>query len=261
MWHSMILGGLFDQRVDGDANRRTLGWRRYALPQRCFFCAAESDAAVCEPCELSLPATDRAACPRCQLPSVAAQVCGRCLKRPPQWNSLFAPWRYEFPINRAVVSGKRAANFPLYDWFAKSAAVAGIAIERSALAVAVPSSAERLQVRGYNHAALIAKQVASAQACRFDDTAFVRIRATEGQHHRDWVERRAHVRGAFAATRPLLGEHLLLIDDVLTTGATLNELARVALEAGAKRVDALVIARAQPTRRRERIAKFGQLVR
>ena len=93
-----------------------------------------------------------------------------------------------------------------------------------------------------------------------DNNAVVRIRETDVQQRLNWIERRRNVRGAFAATRSLAGESVLLVDDVLTTGATLNELARVALAAGAAQVDALVLARVQPLRRRERTVKFNRAV-
>jgi ComF family protein len=253
----MILGGLFDSNAYARQMRAVV---RSALPQRCFFCADSGDSAICVPCSASLPRTSDDACPRCQLPSVAAQVCGRCLKRPPRWNTLVAPWRYEFPMDRALVAGKRASAFSVYQWFTHAINASRFSAVSVTGIVAVPSSTERLQQRGYNHAELIAELVAKQFNVPMEKNALVRIRNTETQYHRNWVERRANVRDAFAATRSLAGQHVLLVDDVLTTGATLNELARVALEAGAASVNALVLARAQPMRRRERITKFGREV-
>ena len=68
------------------------------------------------------------------------------------------------------------------------------------------------------------------------------------------------MRAAFAATRSLAGQSVVLVDDVLTTGSTLNELALAALDAGASRVDALVLARVRPPQRRDRVALFGRAV-
>ena len=91
-----------------------------------------------------------------------------------------------------------------------------------------------------------------------DVNAVIRIRETAIQQRLNWSERRQNVRGVFVATRSFAGESVVLIDDVLTTGATLNALARAVLEAGAVRVDALVLARVLPIRRRDRVVKFGQ---
>ncbi len=254
------------------------------LPQRCFFCDDSSVDAVCAACATALPRTLLDACPRCQLPSVAAQVCGRCIKRPPPWQRLVSPWRYEFPLDRALVAGKHAAVFAIYQWFAdvidtdlftaetRNESVSAVPPRptNTLTLIPVPASSARLEARGFNQAEFIARALArrferSERFGRFglqvDRTSLVRIRDTETQHQRNWAERRANIRGAFAATRSLSGQHVLLIDDVLTTGATMGELSRVALAAGASRVDALVLARAQPLRRRERIAKFGELVR
>jgi ComF family protein len=247
-----ILGGLYDS--SGGAARALARVVRAALPQRCFFCGDSADETVCKPCAAALPCTDAHACPSCQLPSVHAQVCGRCLRRPPHWRTLFAPWCYRYPVDRAVVAGKRASAFAVLNWFSQSAQF-HTELEFDVV-VAVPASPQRLQERGYNQAELIAQQMSTRLGVALDRDSLVRIRDTESQHQRDWIERRANVRGAFAATRSLTGRRVLLVDDVLTTGATLNELSRTARLAGALSVDALVLARAQPMRRRERIVKF-----
>ncbi|TAG46958.1 MAG: ComF family protein [Betaproteobacteria bacterium] len=247
-----ILGGLYDN--SGVAVRALGRVVRAALPQRCFFCGDGADETVCTPCAAALPRTDAGACPSCQLPSVHAQICGRCLRRPPHWRSLFAPWRYHYPVDRAVVAGKRASAFAVLNWFSQSAQFhAALDVD---VVIAVPASPERLQERGYNQAELIARQISKRLCIPLDRESLVRIRDTETQYQRNWIERRANVRGAFAATRSLAGQRVLLVDDVLTTGATLNELSRTAQLAGALSVDAFVLARAQPMRRRERIAKF-----
>jgi ComF family protein len=249
-----------------------------ALPQRCFFCSDNGVDAVCVTCATALPRTPADACPRCQLPSVSAQVCGRCIKRPPPWQCLVAPWRYEFPLDRALVAGKHAAAFAIYQWFAdvidtdlfayetrnEFVGVAALRAAEALTLIPVPASSARLEARGFNQSEFIAHALAKRFkrfGLQVDSASLVRIRDTETQHQRNWAERRANIRGAFAATQSLSGQRVLLIDDVLTTGATMGELSRVALAAGALTVDALVIARAQPMRRRERIAKFGELVR
>jgi ComF family protein len=245
------------------------------LVQRCFFCNDSGADAVCAACAHALPRTPTDACPRCQLPSVAAQVCGRCIKRPPPWQRLVAPWRYEFPMDRALVAGKRTAAFGIYQWFADAidtdlsasevfnegaGAVPPKAIQGLTL-IPVPMFCGRLEARGFNQSEFIANALGKRFRLQVDRASLARIRDTDTQHQRNWAERRANVRGAFAATRSLTGQHVLLIDDVLTTGATMGELSRIALEAGASSVDALVIARVPSMRRRERIAKFGELIR
>lgn len=229
--------------------------RERALPQICFLCGDSALETVCEPCANGLPRLGVEVCPRCQLPAANAEVCGRCMKKPPVWQQLVAQWQYRFPIDAALVSAKYHHAFAIYRW---------AAVQRrewpfpaSAALVPVPLAELRLQERGYNQAQLIAKELAKKFALHVDADAVIRIRETDVQQRLNWIERRHNVRHAFVATRSFAGESVVLVDDVLTTGSTLNELARAVYEAGAARVDAYVLARVQPIRRRDRVVKFG----
>ena len=232
--------------------------REHALPQTCFFCGDSAPETVCEPCAATLPRLGREICPRCQLPAANAEVCGRCLKKPPVWQHLVSEWQYHFPLNAAIVSAKYHHAFPIFRWV--SAQRQDWPFDTSATLIPVPLAALRLQTRGYNQAQLIANEMAKRFALRVDADAVIRIRETDIQQRLNWIERRRNVRHAFAATRSFVGESVILIDDVLTTGSTLNELARAVYDAGATRVDAYVLARVQPIRRRDRVVKFGQAV-
>lgn len=230
--------------------------RERALPQTCFFCGDSAPETVCEPCAAALPRLSRESCPRCQLAAANGEVCGRCLKKPPHWQHLVAEWHYEFPVQAAIVSAKYHHAFSIFRWVA--AQRRSWPFDTSATVIPVPLAELRLQSRGYNQAQLIAYEMAKRFALRVDADAVIRIRETDLQQRLNWVERRRNVRHAFAATRSFEGESVVLVDDVLTTGSTLNELARTVYDAGARRVDAYVLARVQPIRRRDRVVKFGQ---
>lgn len=232
--------------------------RDRALPQTCFLCGDSSDETVCEPCANDLPRLEAQVCPRCQLPAANGEVCGRCLKKPPQWQHLRALWHYEFPADAAILATKYGHNFALMRWAATQLPVWPFAADVTL--IPVPLAEKRLQWRGYNQAQVIAREFGKRFSLRVDADAMIRTRETEVQQRLDWVGRRRNVRAAFAATRSLAGEPVVLVDDVLTTGSTLNELAGAALDAGAARVDALVLARVLPPRRRDRIALFGRAV-
>ncbi len=237
-------------------------WWHALLPQSCRLCAQTSPDAVCPDCAQSLSTIPVEACPRCQLDSVGGQVCGRCLKKPPRWGRLVAPWLYAFPFDRLLLGAKYHADFASLAWCAGRAAErrADFGVERLTV-IPVPLAPERLAERGYNQAEQIARALLRHplwRADRFDVQAVLRVRATAPQQGLDWRARRANVRGAFAATGSLAGEAVLLVDDVLTTGATLNELARVVLAAGAVSVDCLVLARVLPPQRRQRLSRMGQ---
>ena len=232
--------------------------RDRALPQTCFFCGDSAPETVCEACAASLPHLGREVCPRCQLAASNAEVCGRCLKKPPVWQRLVAEWQYEFPLNAAIVSAKYHHAFSIFRWV--SAQRIDWPFASAATLIPVPLAELRLQFRGYNQAQLIALEMAKRFSLRVDTDAVIRIRETDIQQRLNWIERRRNVRNAFAATRSFAGESVVLIDDVVTTGATLNELARAVYDAGAARVDAYVLARVQPIRRRDRVVKFGRSV-
>ena len=230
--------------------------RDRALPQSCFFCGDSGDETVCVPCAADLPRLAEQACPRCQLDAANGEVCGRCLKKPPVWEHLVALWRYEFPLDKAMVSAKYHHAFAIYRWVAAQQNAWPFAA--SATLIPVPLAELRLQSRGYNQAQLIAEEMAKRFALKVDANAIIRSRETDVQQHLNWSERRENVRAAFVATRSFAGESVVLIDDVLTTGATLNSLAGALLDAGAARVDAFVLARVMPIRRRDRVVKFGR---
>jgi ComF family protein len=228
------------------------------LPSRCLLCSDVCDASVCAPCGASLARTGDESCPRCRLPAANGEVCGRCLRYPPRWNQLTASFIYSFPMDRLIVGAKHARHWGVFDWVALDTAQWPYA--KSAMLIPVPASAERIEERGYNQAALLAQSLAKRFDLRVDANAIARIRATETQARRNWVERRKNVKDAFTAMRSMKGESIVLIDDVLTTGATLNECARAAIDAGAANVDAFVIARVNAPRARDRIAKFNRAV-
>jgi ComF family protein len=246
------------------------------LPVRCALCADTCEQVVCAPCEGDLARVATESCPRCKLPSSNSEVCGRCLRYPPKWERLSATFMYEFPLDRLIVGAKHGRHWGTFDWAAGLIddwpfAASNPSIPRHArdelssgrtgsLLIPVPASPERFTERGYNQATLLAQSLAKRFSLRFDNDAIVRIRETGTQANRNWVERRKNVKHAFAATRSLAGESVVLVDDVLTTGATLNECARAALDSGAARVDAFVIARVNPPRASARIQKFNRVV-
>ena len=230
--------------------------RDRALPQSCFFCGDSGDETVCAPCAADLPCLAEQVCPRCQLNAANSEVCGRCLKKPPVWEHLVALWEYEFPLDKAMVSAKYHHAFAIYRWAATQRDA--WPLDTSATLIPVPLAELRLQSRGYNQAQLIAEEMAKRFNLSVDVDAAIRIRETDIQQRLNWTERRKNVRNAFVATRSFAGESVVLIDDVLSTGATLNSLARTLLDAGAARVDAFVLARVLPIRRRDRVVKFGR---
>lgn len=220
---------------------------RCALPQACVLCkAASADALVCAQCTRHMP-TITEACPRCALASRDDLVCGSCLGKPPPFDAAIAAWRYAFPADRLLQTFKYAGTLalaePFADAIAEAVAVRGAPLPE--LLVAMPLSARRQRERGFNHAHEIARRL-SARVHIPLAHALRRTRDSPPQAGLTLRERTRNVRDAFDATLGLAGRTIAIVDDVMTTGATLGAAARAARKAGALRVEAWVVARTPP---------------
>ena len=204
----------------------------------CFLCRGSAREALCDACQADLPRLAPPRCPRCALASPRGEVCGRCLSEAPHYDATFAALAYQFPADALVHSLKFRGELAL-------AGFLGDLLKRQVqddvdCVVPVPLSPARLRERGYNHAAEIAKHLAHAKV---DLSLCERSRDTQPQMALPFDARRRNVRGAFRCTRALRGETVAVVDDVMTTGATLDELAKVLKAAGARRVVNWVVAR------------------
>jgi len=212
--------------------------------QDCALCGAESGLeALCSDCRSDLP-TLPASCPQCALPSPGGEVCGTCFRKPPHFDGTVALWRYEFPCDRLVQALKYRARIALAVYFAGR--LASRPLPEVDLVVPMPLHRRRLRERGFNQAVEIARALAHQRDWPLGPRVAVRSRYTVPQLGLPYAERTRNVRGAFTCPLDLSGKRVGVIDDVMTTGATLNELARVLKRAGASRVDNFVIARTVP---------------
>lgn len=220
---------------------------RHALPQACVLCAAASgDALLCAACEARLPRIV-AACPQCALPSAAARVCGACLAKPPPWAAAYAAWIYAFPVDRLLQALKYGGRLALAEPLAQ-ALCATLATRGSRLPdclVAIPLAQRRQQARGFNHAREIARRVAAQLRVPLAE-GLLRTRDTPPQAALRLAQRAANLRGAFDARGEFAGRSVAIVDDVMTTGATLAAAAQALRAAGAVRVEAWVVARTLP---------------
>jgi ComF family protein len=214
------------------------------LPQRCALCAGSSARhVICAACTPHLPRL-ATACPVCALAAPTCAPCLRCRRHPPPWAAALAAYTYAFPVDRLVQALKYHGELALAGWFgtALAATVASAGLPRADLVVAVPLAPQRLRERGFNQAQAIARVTARTLALPCAD-ALMRLRATAPQAALPWAARAANVRGTFACTRDVRGMHVALVDDVMTTGATLRAAALALCDAGATRVDVWVVAR------------------
>jgi len=217
------------------------------LPSRCLLCGARGERGldVCAGCRAELP-YNACCCARCALPlETPAPLCGRCIRRAPPWDAAWAPFRYAYPLDRLEArfkfTGDLAAGRLLSKLWIKTQAPG----ELPQAIIPVPLHRSRLRSRGYNQALELAKPLAKALRIPLLRDALQRTRVTAAQTELTALARRRNVRGAFAAHFVNeIPQHVAVLDDVFTTGATLAECARVLKRAGAKRVDVWALARA-----------------
>jgi ComF family protein len=212
------------------------------LPQDCLLCAAASgDALLCAECRRDLPRLPAALCPVCAEASPGGTICGACLKTPPHFDATFAAFRYAFPIDKLVQALKYQRRLATADFLADAMLAAGT--PAGDLVVPLPLSAQRLRERGFNQAAELARPLARALKLPLELDGCTRSRDTAPQAMLPWKERRRNIRHAFECAIDLGGQSVIVVDDVMTTGATLDEFARTLKAHGAARVSNWVAAR------------------
>jgi len=213
------------------------------LGSTCLLCqGASQDSLLCAECTADLPAPPAATCPQCAEQTTHGERCGACLKETPHFDRTLAIFRYDFPIDRIIHALKYGHQLAVGDWLGQQ--IAAQIAPGVSLVVPLPLHPERLRERGFNQSMEIARAVASRLGLPIDHDSVFRNRATPPQADLPLKERRKNVRGAFECRADMSGKHVLLIDDVMTTGATLNECARVLKLHGAAEVSVAVAARA-----------------
>jgi ComF family protein len=225
------------------------------LPPHCLLCgqdgATERD--LCDACAADL-VHNATACARCALPlATAAALCGDCLRHPPPFDAAFVPFVYASPLDRLLLRLKFGRNLAagrvLTELWCAHGSAAPLPLPQAL--IPVPLHAQRLRERGFNQALELARPLARAFGVPLAAEALVCVRATAPQSELDAKARRRNLRGAFALAPDVkLPPHVALLDDVMTTGATLRAAAATLRRAGVQRIDVWACARAPPLRRR-----------
>ena len=220
--------------------------------QFCWLCSESADGStpICTACETELPWLGDH-CQTCALPLPSSGLtCEQCLKQPPAFEQVIAPWTYSFPVDSLITRFKHNAKWPFGNLLAELLAQAlqhhfDEALERPDALVPVPLAAKRLRQRGFNQAAMLARWLSTRLDIPSDESLLLRIQDTSAQQDLNADARKKNLRNAFALAQKasIKGRHLALVDDVLTTGATAQALARLLMDAGAARVDVYCLAR------------------
>jgi ComF family protein len=200
----------------------------------------------CEACDSALAYFNAPHCPVCALPTPTGEVCGRCLAQPPLFTHTTAVFDYSFPLDKLIQNMKYSEQLALAHAFAKKLVQR---IDKNKLpdyVIAMPLHPAKLRERGFNQSLLIATTVARKLNLKLLPNACQRVRDTPPQSALPWKERKKNVRNAFFCNKDLTGKHIVLVDDVLTTGASLNALAEAVSKKGAIKISAWVVARTLP---------------
>ncbi len=214
------------------------------LPRDCMLCATPSgDSLLCPACHRALPRLTTERCPVCALPTPDANICGACLRRAPRFDATAAVFRYEFPIDRLIQTLKYSHRLASAEFFGNELAQVSLP-QPPDMIVPVPLAATRLAQRGFNQALEVSRPLARALGMAPETAGIRRRRDTTPQTGLPWKDRARNIRDAFECQIDLAGKAVVVIDDVMTTGATLDELARTLKAHGAARVENLVLARA-----------------
>ena len=213
-----------------------------AVPPRCAGCGLR-DCWLCEACIRRMPALPAEHCRVCAVPIASGvTLCPDCYRAPPAFARLDAPFVHDALAREVVHDLKYRGRRHLAPALARS--MASALSETPDLVAPVPLHPSREMERGFNQSALLAFHIAALVRAPLQTDALRRTKPTPSQTGMSRKERIANVRGAFQATGPLATAHVLLVDDVCTTGATLAACARVLRRAGVGRVTAVVATRA-----------------
>lgn len=233
------------------------------LPSSCALCGATGGDAICDGCHAQFFGKRTHRCRQCALPieGIAGELtegdalCGACLHDPPPFDATVVATDYAPPIDQLVLALKFGGRLALAPLFARALRDAVLNAPQRAHGLptrlsAVPLGERRLIERGFNQAHEIARPLARALGIPLSTRLVIRQRDTQAQSLLHPDERHENIRGAFAMAGSDLGhiegEHVGIVDDVMTTGQTLAELAATLKRAGAARVTNIVFARTLP---------------
>jgi ComF family protein len=221
------------------------------FPPRCVACGAWGEW-LCAACVATLGEPPAPRCPRCAGPSRTGGLCGACRRGPRYLTGLRSVAAHRTPLREAVhgvkYSGMHVLVAPLADILHQYWAREGVAVDA---VLPVPLHPSRVRYRGYNQSALLGAAFARRAGLAYHEDWVVRARRTRSQVGLTPRERWENVWRAFAVTSPSVGgARILLVDDVMTTGATLEACAHALRGAGAAEVWALTLTRASRSRGR-----------
>lgn len=217
----------------------------HLFKQNCTLCDAptSSEFSLCAICVQDLPLAPHPSCLQCGL-STQGDICGKCLKQQPHFDATYALFTYGYPVDALLQHYKYNHALYLSQTFAQllSAKMQDTDID---VIISMPLHPSRMKERGFNQSLELAKIIAKQHDIALDSVSCNRVKNTRPQASLPFKSRLKNMQGAFACSNTFSGKHIALIDDVMTTGSSLNELAKTIKNAGARKVSCYVLARTQ----------------
>jgi len=216
----------------------------YIAPHQCLLCTTQSTDALCASCYQSLLRWDASnSCPRCGHVNTQGHLCGACQTAPPAFDRTYAAFLYTEPLSALIQAAKFANRWALLPPLGAYLAQTISTENRPHRLIALPLHPARLRERGFNQAVEIARPIAKRHQLPLEIDALQRIKNTEHQARLNANARWQNMRGAFMYSGNLTEQRVAIIDDVMTSGASLNAAAKALKLAGAIEVQAWVVAR------------------
>lgn len=221
------------------------------LPQACVLCGQTSQQhALCASCIQDLPRLSAATCYQCGLPLGVTAIpgpCGHCQQQAPAYNRVISGFAYAQPVSQLVAKLKFRGQIQLARLFGELLAGQITALGSHAQAMLpVPLHPKRLHHRGFNQALEIARSLGRQLSLPILNDTIHRSRDTQPQTEQPAAQRAQNIRGAFALGKSVAYKQVAIVDDVMTSGHTVNEIARVLREAGVEQIEVWCVARAWP---------------
>ncbi len=225
--------------------------RQTLTRRQCYFCGLPTweTAGVCSPCSRDLPYIETC-CYACALPisnSNDSLFCLSCKCRHPSFDTAIACFRYTFPVRNAIQELKYKQRW------ATANTLVNLSLEAienhyqnddwPVLLIPVPMDKRKYRLRRANHAEVITRRLSAEFGISYNRKTLVKTQSTCSQVGLKREERLRNLKGAFSISKPLEADHVALVDDVMTTGATVEHLAKLLKSNGVRRVDVWTIAR------------------
>lgn len=224
------------------------------LPQACVLCGHPgANRALCPACIRDLPRFSAQACHQCGLPlesSDSAARCGHCQQNPPAYDRVVSRFAYAQPVSQLVANLKFRGQLHLARLFGELMAESMLFRDNGVQALLpVPLHPARLRQRGFNQALEIIRPLARTLDLPVFADGIVRIRDTQPQSDQTAAQRASNIRGAFRLNKTPPYSHIAIVDDVMTSGHTVDEIAQLLRAAGIEQIEVWCVARAWPHHR------------